>query len=356
MMNDKNIKWNEFVIGETFILANSKAYHKSDVEKTDDKDKIPYITRTSLNNGIEMHVKIDNSFKINLGNQIVFGAENANFFYQEYPFITGNKMYLLNHEKMNKFIGLFLVNALRNAVKGSGFGFSLGMTATRLSKRKILLPVNEKNEPYWEYMEIIGQGIFNENKEKTIEYLKNKQIKMQSDIKKINLKQYNKKSWHAFNLLNFFEAQRGNQGNMASLEKGNIPLVSARKFNNGYKDFVLSPDKKLYKGNIITLNNDGDGGAGIAYYQPYTMALDTHVTALYPLIDMNKYHLLFITRTITHQRDKFGNNYPINDLRLKALKILLPVNDNNEPDWNFMEDYMKKIEYEKISKVLEFIN
>ena len=81
---------------------------------------------------------------------------------------------------------------------------------------------------------------------------------------------------------------------MASLAVGHIPLVSAKKCDNGYKDFVMPNRKKLFQGNIITLNNDGDGGACIAYYQPYTMALDSHVTALIPLTPIRRNVLLYV--------------------------------------------------------------
>ncbi|MFV8805893.1 restriction endonuclease subunit S [Aerococcus urinaeequi] len=351
-----NINWKEFVIGDTFELSNSTSYHKSDVIETADENKIPYITRTSLNNGIEMHVKKDKSFNINSGNQIVFGAENADFFYQEHPFITGNKMYLLNHAEMNKPIGLFLVNALQNAIRGSGFGFSLGMTATRLSNRKVLLPALDNNDPDWDCMEKIGEELYQTKNEYIKNYLLEKIKSLLLEFNHENEVDYLSQDWAAFNLLDFFKAKRGNQNNMASLINGDTPLVSARKFENGYKDFVTSTEKPLYEGNIITLNNDGDGGAGIAYYQPYQMALDTHVTALYPKLQLNKYHLLFITRTITHQRSKFGNNYPINSLRLKALKIMLPIKSNREPDWQFMENYMKQIEYEKLTKIINYLS
>ena len=53
-MND--ISWKEFIIGETFELINSTAYHKSDIIESGEKNKLPYVTRTSLQNGIEMFV------------------------------------------------------------------------------------------------------------------------------------------------------------------------------------------------------------------------------------------------------------------------------------------------------------
>ena len=68
--------------------------------------------------------------------------------------------------------------------------------------------------------------------------------------------------WKDFYLSEFFCCEKGNQNNMASLTAGDIPLVSAKKCDNGYKDFIAPNRKKTFRGNIITLNNDGDGGAG----------------------------------------------------------------------------------------------
>ena len=94
---------------------------------------------------------------------------------------------------------------------------------------------------------------------------------------------------------------------MARCESGDIPLVLAKKVDNGYKAFITSNDKKLFSKNIITLNNDGDGGVGMAYYQPAVSALDTHVTALIPKIKITKYQMLFISQAITMQRNKFSH-------------------------------------------------
>lgn len=151
--------------------------------------------------------------------------------------------------------------------------------------------------------------------------------------------------WKDFYLSEFFCYEKGNQNNMASLTVGDIPLVSAKKCDNGYKDFVAPNRKKLFQGNIITLNNDGDGGAGIAYYQPHKMALDSHVTALIPLLPLNRYVLLFVAMCITKQRNRFGHGYSLNGNRLKSFKLMLPLNaDATSPDWQFMEEYMKQKE------------
>ena len=103
--------------------------------------------------------------------------------------------------------------------------------------------------------------------------------------------------WKAILLSDIFDFDKGNQNNMGAMQNGNIPLVSAKKCDNGYKAFISENGKKLYDGHCITLNNDGDGGAGLAYYQPTKMALDSHVTALIPKFTMSKYTMLFIARS-----------------------------------------------------------
>ena len=168
----------------------------------------------------------------------------------------------------------------------------------------------------------------------------------------VNLEDWKEIRWTEFYISDYFDFIRGNQNNMARCESGDIPLVSAKKVDNGYKAFITGNDKKLFPKNIITLNNDGDGGVGMAYYQPAASALDTHVTALIPKIKMTKYQMLFISQAITTQRDKFSHGYSLNNNRLKAQKILLPVADNNQPDWEVIERIMKKIELEQVMQYL----
>ncbi len=161
---------------------------------------------------------------------------------------------------------------------------------------------------------------------------------------------FEKKQWSEFRLTQFFRCEKGNQNNMAILTHGTIPLVSAKKCDNGYKCFVSENGKKLFQQDILTINNDGDGGAGIAYYQPATMALDSHVTALIPKLKLNRYHLIFVAACITKQRARFGHGYSLNSNRLRSFKFMLPICDVDEtnplPDWEFIETYMRQKEQE----------
>ena len=150
------------------------------------------------------------------------------------------------------------------------------------------------------------------------------------------------KQWKANSCNNLFDFQRGSENNMTSLQlDGNIPLVSAKAGNNGVKAFVKCPNR-LVQGDCITLNNDGDGGAGLAYYQPFNMALDSHVTALKPKKNMRKEHMLFISECLSGLHGFFGHGLSISNARAKQIQIMLPTDEKDEPDYEFMEHYVSE--------------
>lgn len=161
--------------------------------------------------------------------------------------------------------------------------------------------------------------------------------------------------WKSFSLKSLFKFERGNQNNMSNCLEGSIPLISAKKIDNGVKSFILDNGKKLFDGNILTLNNDGDGGVGIAYYQANKIALDTHVTALIPKKVISREGLLFISRVITIQRDKFSHGYSLNNNRMMAQKIVLPIDKSGNPDFVYMENFIKNIEQKQIKSILNYL-
>ena len=141
---------------------------------------------------------------------------------------------------------------------------------------------------------------------------------------------------------------------MAGLIAGDLPLVSAKDNNNGLKAFVTNNEKRIFGGHCLTLNNDGSG-AGIAYYQANDMLLDTHVTALYPKAKMTCKAMLFVARCITMQRERFGFGYAVTNNRLNLLRVMLPVNDTDEPDFDYMEAFVRNETAQIYRRYLNYI-
>lgn len=64
--------------------------------------------------------------------------------------------------------------------------------------------------------------------------------------------------------------------------------------------------------------------------------------------------MLFISRCITNQGDMFGHGYSINGNRIKSMKIMLPVDDGDEINWELMDEYMQGVECTQIMSYLEY--
>lgn len=168
------------------------------------------------------------------------------------------------------------------------------------------------------------------------------------------MQRLDEKTWAPVGLTSMFDLQRGRESNMAMLEDGDVPLISAKNGSNGLKGFVKTP-KRLINGECISLNNDGDGGAGLAYYQPANMALDTHVTALLPKDDIGRDAMLFISECISGLHGFFGHGLSISNPRAKVINIMLPVTDNGEPDYEYMEHYAAATREAKIGQYREYV-
>lgn len=168
------------------------------------------------------------------------------------------------------------------------------------------------------------------------------------------MKKLSEKEWKPKKLVDDFQPVRGRESNMAMLELGNIPLISAKNGFNGVKAFVNTP-KKLVDGGCITLNNDGDGGAGLAYYQPTEMALDTHVTALIPRTEMEPDAMLFTSECISGLHGFFGHGLSVSNKRVKNIKVMLPVTDSGEPDYAYMAEYAQQKRKAMLSKYRAYV-
>ena len=119
-----------------------------------------YITRSAYNNGCSgLIAPVDN--KEVMGNCITIGAEGKIAFYQPDNFYPGIKVYTLRHEKMNKYIGLFLCTILNaNAEK---YSYKDARILAAIKKEEIFLPA-VGDDPDWDYMESFIKSIKNEAK------------------------------------------------------------------------------------------------------------------------------------------------------------------------------------------------
>jgi hypothetical protein len=134
--------------------------------------------------------------------------------------------------------------------------------------------------------------------------------------------------------------------------KGEMPYISSTGINNGVDGFVGNTGNVRIFNDCLTLANSGS--VGTTFYQPFQFVASDHVTKL-SNTKFDKYVYLFISMLISRLGEKYSFNREINDDRIKKEKIMLPVNGQKEPDYAFMESYMRDLERKKIAEYQSFI-
>ena len=143
--------------------------------------------------------------------------------------------------------------------------------------------------------------------------------------------------------------QRGKRLKKDDHTKGKIPYISSSAMSNGVDDFVGNKENVRVFKNCLTIANSGSVGA--TFFQPYSFVASDHVTKL-ENNDFSKPIYLFISTITKRLHEKYSFNREMNDFRIQREKILLPLTPTGEPDYAFMEAYMRRIELEKLGAYL----
>ena len=338
--------WRPFFIEDIFDISAGKRLTKADMTA----GNTPFVGASDSNNGITAFVGNDNNSADENILGVNYNGSVCECFYHPYRalFTDDVKRFRLKNHAGNRHVYLFLAVAIRQQKVKYSYGYKFN--ETRMRRQKIMLPVNDSGEPDFDFMASYMRAHEEKILQRYREFVQSVDAMGGGEL----VVPLDQKIWRPFRLLDMFDATKGDQNNMADLTAGDLPLISAKNSNNGCKDFVADNGKKIFSGDCLTLNNDGDGGAGIAYYQSTKFLLDTHVTALRPKKFMSSEVLLFISRCITIQREKFGHGYSLNNKRLNVFRVMLPINDDGAPDFDYMAAYVKRAEAEQYRRYLDF--
>lgn len=158
------------------------------------------------------------------------------------------------------------------------------------------------------------------------------------------MKQIDTKQWKEFIIKDLFTVKRPSARSQANYNDGDIPFVASGNFNNGVLKY-LEPKKGeiLDAGNCITVSpidgssfyqeDDflGRGGAGSSIILLYNPNLNLY----------NGYFIATVIRTVCR---KYAYSDMANKDTIGAEKIKLPVDETGNPDFSYMESYMKNLE------------
>ena len=336
----KNREWKEFPVKSLFNIERGTRL----IIRNRISGNIPFVTAGFQNQGVAE--LIQNKEQKSFSNSITIDMF-GNVFYRNYNFKCDDNIHVLTNSNINENTGNFIVNCIKKTTKDI-FSYGKQFRLKTLERLKVLLPINEKSKPDYKFMQQYMRHKKQEKQKEYQEFIQNRLNQLKKTPKTISLDQ---KEWIEFLLKDIFtDIQRGKRLKKADHKKGNQPYISSTGSNKGLDNYIGNKEKVRVFENCITLANSGSVGA--CFYQPYSFVASDHVTKL-ENNEFDKYTNLFISSLVSRLGEKYSFNREINDKRIKKEKILLPRNENNEPDYEFMENYMKNLEYKKLNEYLK---
>lgn len=133
--------------------------------------------------------------------------------------------------------------------------------------------------------------------------------------------------------------------------KGNIPYVTAATENNGIDAWI--ENSIFTQENIITVNFFGK-----CFYHPYEVAYKdgTYGAKIKDEKYQSQRHYLYITSALEKVTENVGSySKMLTDTIAANLTITLPATSSGDPDWEYMENYIKMIEQQEKRKISNYV-
>lgn len=345
----ESVEWGEFRIKDLFELRLSKGDNQANLL---DEGDMPLVSSGLNINGISKFIKEgDGKSELFDGNILtvdMFGKA----FYHEYNFFSvshGRINILIPKFKMTKFIAVFIVAEIDKNFSNV-FSYNRMCSQKRLCSSKILLPIDSKGNPNWQFMEDYIKQEMKVQSSKVASYYENKLMKLGFELLDYDVE------WKEFKVKDIFEFKKKSSKGLNYLEKNDkgISYLGATNRNNGVLEFVKDDKKLKYKGNCIAFIRNGEGSMGYAVYKKEDFIATQDISVGYN-DNLNLYTGTFITTIADRVRGKYNFGYKRNQNRLENEILHLPIDENNEPHWEYMSQFMKKLEKENIEKTLNHI-
>jgi hypothetical protein len=155
----------------------------------------------------------------------------------------------------------------------------------------------------------------------------------------------NYSKWKSYLLSKYFDVKAGIYHYPEEYDDGKTPYISASNENNGIIQYIdLVPD---FKGNCIVTGKIGC----TAFYQKDDFCASSDVNVFIPKnFKLNEQIGLFLTTVINFSENykwSYGRQCRVGDSN--EIIVKLPSTNIGEPDWHFMEAYIKSIKSKRIS-------
>ena len=149
-----------------------------------------------------------------------------------------------------------------------------------------------------------------------------------------------------FRLDEIFTLKKGKRLTKADMIEGSLNYIGAISDNNGVRQKIDAP--KQYDGNCITINYNGSVGEAFYQDQPFWASDDVNVLQLKNHL-LNENIAMFLITLIKANKYRFSYGRKWTLEKMSESEIPLPVNEEENPDWGFMEQYIKSLRHKHIT-------
>ena len=336
--------WKAFYFTEVFTeIQRGKPLKKADHEE----GNTPYVSSTSLNNGIDGFIGNDGSVRrfddcLTLANS---GSVGCAFYYQ-YTFVASDHVTKLKRDGLDKYAYLFMIPIINRL--SEKYSFNREINDERIKREKLLLPATDKGEIDPAFMSAFMKDVEHNILSTTLKVFK----------ERVSVNKLKRGDWKNFLLRDLFPTLvAGKSKGLNHIEKSDsgISYLGATNQNNGVLCFVSREDKStIQKGNCIAFIRNGEGSMGYSVYKAEDFIATSDMTLGYNN-HLNRYTGAFITTIADRVRGKYNFGYKRSADRLSKEIITLPVDNDGSPDWEYMEDYIRNIESAHILTYLKMV-
>lgn len=335
--------WHKFKIDNLFekITTKKLPYKATQLPHHATEDNlIPLVTASVEHQGRSVYAPKTKDITV-LSNCLTISANgySGTTFYQDKPFSILQDAYAIQvkssiNENVSKYEYCFLASVIGKRLQQNDW---INKATWNVVKAKeIRLPVTESDEPDWQYMD---------------EYIAKLATQAHTNISL--LRQQQKKAptvnidrWKEFKISDIYPIiQHPRTRSKKDYEQGSMPFIASGSTNNGIDCYLEPKDKNDYeKADCLTVSPVD----GSCFYQSKPFLArgggGSSILILRSKSKLNEAVHIFLATIITRKlKESYSFNTMGNSKSIANVKIKLPVTESDEPDWQYMDNYISSI-------------
>lgn len=274
----------------------------------------------------------------------------GNVFYHDETCAGDDNIYAFLNSKLSRTAKLFVASSIASVTQ-SKYSYQQQFRQGDANKLSVYLPTTPNGDPDWAYMESYMANL----ETKVAESLTMLQAAKDAEKKKVDTRE-----WGEFRVGELFEVKISksvDKGGLEFAEDGEYDFIGRTPLNNGIQGRL---NKLKFEANQEGTYSIAQIGMHVCQYRERKWYASQIIFILTPFAEKSHKANKFIATVITRYLDcAYGEDtyatYPTAKT-LPHLKIKLPVDKTGQPDWAYMEEYMRKVERKTEGMLNQFIS